>query len=343
MGKQAYPEMIHGFEGGLYLRTEEDGVYHLFPSECMNDRKGLPWDVHMRSHHWTSPDGIHNWTRGELIYDSSANYNGTDRRASIWAPMVIYNQDETRWNLFYVGYTTGPHSASKGFVGQVDGAIYRLVSQTAGRAGIAGPYPGENATIILDMEGIGGRAQSWEGGLPEGQGDDSFHAWQIHNGSWMGFYGSHKRQGNASKEWKVGLVAAPKLQGPWRRLVGGANPMDNIEQPEGIENPIVTQSEDGAWFFAVYDALLHGGSAGITVSSDGIHWSKAQYVHLNATKSGCGAVRTPQGLVSEPKRCPGCYSMLYTGSDGSYENECWVLLRNKAEAAAAATPRPTVA
>ena len=43
------------------------------------------------------------------------------------------------------------------------------------------PYPAENATIILDEEM--GKKEPWEGG----QGDDSFHAWQLDNGTWMAF------------------------------------------------------------------------------------------------------------------------------------------------------------
>ena len=33
------------------------GLYHLFPTECMSDMKGVAWDIHTMSHHWTSPDG----------------------------------------------------------------------------------------------------------------------------------------------------------------------------------------------------------------------------------------------------------------------------------------------
>jgi len=329
--------IMHGFEGGFFLRTEEDGMYHLFPSECMDDRKGLPWDVHMESHHWVSADGRTNWTRQELTYESSASYNGTDRRSAIWAPVVLWNAEENRWNMFYVGYTAGPHAGYS----QVDGAIFRLVSQTDGRAGIAGPYPSSNATMILNMDGIGGKPEPWEGALPQGQGDDSFFAWQLDNGTWAGFYGSHERQGPQDRTWKVGLVMAPKLAGPWERLPW-LNPAEYIESPEGIENPIVTRTMDGKWFVAVFDPLLHGPTVGITYSSDGLHWSKASYVDLNASSSGCGGVRTPQGLVPEPKMCAGCYSMLYTGSDNVYENECWVLLRNKAEAEAATFDRVLV-
>jgi hypothetical protein len=99
---------------------------------------------------------------------------------------------------------------------------------------------------------------------------------------------------------------------------------------------------------AVYDALMpnqihgHHDYVGISQSADGVHWSAAQYVSLNASASGCGGtVRTPQGLVAEPQRCKGCYSMLYTGVDNraegdgrgseGYKNECWVLLQNTAE------------
>ena len=88
-----------GFEGGLYFRAA-DGVYHLFPSECMLDRPKVPWDIHMESHDWTSPDGVTNWTRGEMIYDSSGKMDGSDRRGAIWAPMPVYDEDSERWNLF---------------------------------------------------------------------------------------------------------------------------------------------------------------------------------------------------------------------------------------------------
>eukprot|EP00666_Eupelagonemidae_sp_cell4sb_P018077 gene18077-biopygen2526 len=73
----------------------------------MSDMHGVAWDIHTESHHWTSPDGISNWTMGELAFNSSAKKDGTDRRAAIFAPMNIYNEDEGRWNIFYIGYTVG--------------------------------------------------------------------------------------------------------------------------------------------------------------------------------------------------------------------------------------------
>lgn len=250
--------------------------------------------------------------------------------------MNIFNPDENAWNIFYIGYTCHP--------GQSDGAIYRIVSQTPGLGGIGGPYPPENATIILDEEM--GRKESWEGH----QGDDSFHAWQLDNGTWMGFYGSHGGASpgdpnSADHEWQVGLATAPKLAGPWARIPR-LNPASYIERPEGIENPIVTRTADrgvNRTYVAVYDALMpdqikgHLDVVGITESADGVHWSPAQYVSLNATacsKGGASTVRTPQGLVAEPQQCKGCYSMLYTiiSADSGHRPVCYVLLRNTAEA-----------
>ena len=43
-------------------------MYHLFPTECMLDMPRVAWDIHTESHHWTSPDGIHNWTMRELAW-----------------------------------------------------------------------------------------------------------------------------------------------------------------------------------------------------------------------------------------------------------------------------------
>ena len=111
----------------------------------MLDQPHVAWDIHMESHDWTSPDGIQNWTRGSLLYNSSAKTDGSDPRAAIWAPMAVYDDNAGRWNMFYVGYTCHP--------GQYDGAIYRLVSDTAGPGGVGGPYPADTATIVPPLDG----------------------------------------------------------------------------------------------------------------------------------------------------------------------------------------------
>ena len=50
VGRDVY-KINSGFEGGLYSKTP-DGVYHLFPTECMSDIPHVAWDIHTMSHHW---------------------------------------------------------------------------------------------------------------------------------------------------------------------------------------------------------------------------------------------------------------------------------------------------
>ena len=57
----------------------------------------------MQSHDWVSPNGVSNWTRGAMIYDSSGKMDGSDRRGAIWAPMPVFDPITNYWNLFYVG------------------------------------------------------------------------------------------------------------------------------------------------------------------------------------------------------------------------------------------------
>ena len=51
VGRDIY-KINSGFEGGLYTKTP-DGIYHLFPTECMSDIPHVAWDIHTMSHHWS--------------------------------------------------------------------------------------------------------------------------------------------------------------------------------------------------------------------------------------------------------------------------------------------------
>jgi len=42
----------------------------------------------------------------------------------------------------------------------------------------------------------------------------------------------------------------------------------------------------------------------------------------------CGAIRTPLGLVPEPERCRGCYSVLWTGDVKGFRPVCHAIIRN---------------
>jgi hypothetical protein len=87
-------------------------------------------------------------------------------------------------------------------------------------------------------------------------------AWQLDNGTWMGFFGSHGGTSpgdpnSADHEWQVGMCSAPKLAGPWTRMPW-LNPASYIERPEGIENPIVTRTTNRSishTYIAVYADL----------------------------------------------------------------------------------------
>jgi hypothetical protein len=98
------------------------------------------------------------------------------------------------------------------------------------------------------------------------------------------------------------------------------------------ENPVVTtMSTDGKFYLAVYDAL-HGGSdvIGLSFSADGFTWQYSQILAVQThTRSPCGNIRTPLGLVPEPSRCKGCYSVLWTGSTKhNFRPVCHAIIRN---------------
>jgi len=277
----------YGFEGGSVLKV--NGAYHLFTSEMVAD----PEWVKMKLGHWVSPDAIH-WTRRGTVFESSGNFTGEDPRASLWAPMPVFNTKDNRWELFYVAYRCAPDTP-KQWLNNTDGQIWRAVSKTKGMNGIDGPY--EDVGVILKP---GSDSDSWEGL----QGTDSFYPYQVGD-VWYGFYGSAHTEALPISSWQVGLVKAPSLAGPWKRC-SELNPL-KIEG-KFIENPIVTRLKDGT-YLAVYDTDVKD-AIGYTFSIDGVHWSAGQ--HLIVQKdSGLWAsdVRTPLGLVPEGNNS---FTLLYT-------------------------------
>jgi hypothetical protein len=125
----------------------------------------------------------------------------------------------------------------------------------------------------------------------------------------------------------------------------------------GPENPVVTtMSSNGKFYLSVYDALTQppasddprlsdassdtgsvcGGSKcnriGIGFSADGVTWKYSSLVAVQTEATHpCGQVRTPLGLVPEPERCKGCYSVLFTGIAGSFRPVCRAIVRNTNE------------
>jgi len=109
-----------GYEGGTVFM--KDGIYHMFVTEEINEWVGT------RTGYWQSKDGII-WERISTIQQSVDKPN--DPRNAVWSPMPIYNNNEDRWNLFYVGYEK---------YGQTNGRVFRAISAAKGMDGLAGPY-----------------------------------------------------------------------------------------------------------------------------------------------------------------------------------------------------------
>ena len=293
-------ENKYGFEGGCVLKLQ--GTYHLFTSEMVGD----PSWVKMRLAHWVSRDRLH-WARRATMYESSGERTGRDLRASLWAPMPVFNERENRWNLFYVAYRApiGPEGW--------DGRIWRATSKVAGRQGIDGPW--EDAGVILEP---GPKSDSWEGN----QGTDSIFPYNA-GGRWLAFYGSS----NATNYWKVGLIEAPALAGPWKRL-SASNPVA-LNGELGTENPVVTRLKNGR-YVAVFDTIRQDYAIGYADSADGVKWSPARQLRLQPNPAlWVSDVRTPLGLIPEPD---GTFTLFYTGYEKSSRKRgygCLGLLRVK--------------
>ncbi len=268
----------HGFEGGCVLKL--DNAYHLFVSEMVDD----PFWVKMKLAHWSSPDG-RKWQRLSTLMESSGNYDGTDPRAAVWAPMPVYSAPEERWNLFYVAYRCAPDPPDRWLTNH-EGRIWRAVSQTPGPGGYGGPY--RDSGIVLEP---GAASDAWEGL----QGTDSFFPFRAGD-RWLAFYGSANTQEKQIGKWQVGLAEATSLAGTWKRL-SATNPVA-LDPQLGVENPVVTRLQDGT-YMAVFDVILRGDRLGYTTSPDGLHWSPAQHLVLDSAQSWVSDLRTPLGLIDE--------------------------------------------
>jgi hypothetical protein len=281
-------DIRYGFEGGRVVKVA--GTYHLFTSEMAGD----PIWVRMRLGHWTSRDRLA-WTRAATVAESSGEFAGRDPRAALWSPLPVWDDGESRWNLFYVAYRSAPSDGTR-FLLNHQGEIWRAVSRTPGPEGIAGPF--EDVGVVMRP---GPDSLSWEGL----QGTDSFFPWRVGR-RWRAFYGSARTETKPIGHWLVGPAEAERLAGPWTRVREG-NPAP-LEK-RFIENPIVTEAKAGG-FLAVYDS--DGADAvGWGYSPDGVRWESGQRLKVQPTPGEWAKdVRTPLGLVHEGG---DRYTLFYTG------------------------------
>jgi hypothetical protein len=278
----------YGFEGGRVVKV--DGAYHLFTTEMAGD----PMWVKTRFGHWTSVDRT-TWKRAATVRESSGEFEGKDPRAALWSPLPVWDEGEGRWNLFYVAYRSKPTDGTR-FLLNHAGEIWRAVSKTPGRAGIAGPF--EDVGVVMRP---GPDSLPWEGL----QGTDSFFPWPV-GGRWRALYGSARTETKPITHWLVGPAEAPALAGPWRRVRE-----DNPAPIEArfIENPIVTEVPGAGWL-AVYDGETPDG-IGWAHSEDGVRWGKGQGLVLQPRAGEWSKeMRTPLGLVPEGD---GLFTVFYTG------------------------------
>ena len=287
----------YGFEGGTAFKYH--GEYHMFVAE----RFGDPFIVKMKLAHWKSKDGL-KWERLSTLFESSGNFTGEDKFASLWSPMPFFNRDEKRWNMFYVAYRSKPND-STGWYWAYEGRVIRAISKVKGYKGFGGPY--ENVGVVLEP---GMNDGPWEGL----QGTDSFYAYQVGN-KWYAFYGSCLSEITWEKWDKtyprmgVGLATADKLEGPWRKMTE-INPIRISDI--WTENPIVYKLKNGKYIGLVD---LGVDAFGYTWSENGLNWSKAEALPLDSyCDKWWWAMRTPLCLIPERD---GTYTIFFT----SYTND----------------------
>lgn len=305
-----------GFEGGRVVKVGD--TYHMFPTERAGE-KGVPYyydRVKTKIGHWTSKDAIH-WKRESTIYQASGVYAVTeddnpmnDRRSAIWSYMPVFNEKANKWYGYYLAYTVHKEIEPNHSFGR----IWRCESTVDGINGIGGPY--KDMGIIMEP---GLDSQPWEGR----QGVASFFPYKVGD-KYFGFYsGAYPFESWADypkktgKGWFVGLAESNSLEGPWKRLNKGLEPIKTIH-PSFVENPIVNQLPNGL-YIAIFDGGPEGwghhlpNMIGYTLSKDGINWGEARYLPIETkVDKWWDIMRTPLCLIPEGN---DVYTIVYNAID----------------------------
>ena len=252
-----------GYEGGAVFMHKDE--FHMFVTEEING-----W-VHTRTGHWKSTDGK-GWERiGTVQTSETKTYNNA--RNAIWSPMPVFNSNEDRWNLFYVGYENNEQGRL------CCGRVFRAYSTISGEKGVGGPFADIPQSVLSHDDK---KKDPWEGI----QGADSFFPFSVGK-KWYAFYGSS----DFKSRWDVGLAVSDNIEGKWTR--------DSIAIPSFTysENPIVVQLKDGT-YFSVFDDLSYGepsATIGYSYSIDGINW-KQKVLKVEMPRWATN-IRTPQSLI----------------------------------------------
>jgi hypothetical protein len=154
--EQRMAEVGYGFEGGRVVK--QNGTYWLFTAEF----KGLPINANMRIAVWnaTKPSGP--WQRSSIIAESRWNSTCTDitgdLQASTWAPFPVFDHDEQRWHVHYVGYACDLTWVVRAGIGN----LFGVVSTVSGIDGIGGPYiPYEGNAVVIGPNATAVNSNRW--------------------------------------------------------------------------------------------------------------------------------------------------------------------------------------
>ena len=172
--------------------------------------------------------------------------------------MPVYEETETRWNLFYVAYRSQPDPPDRWLTNH-EGRISHQCP-TPGRGGYGGPY--EDIAVILEP---GQRADTcgrdcrerihFSPIVSEIAGWDSTEA--------------QTRKRNTLASGAMGLCSATDLRGPWQRL-SSLNPIRS--SPNWVSRTLWSRRVSDGCYLAVFDVIRQTDCFGYATSRDGIHW-----------------------------------------------------------------------
>lgn len=174
------------------------------------------------------------------------------------------------------------------------------MSVVKGRDGIAGPYA--DMGIMLEP---GADSQPWEGQ----QAVASFFPYRVGD-SWYAMYDGHNHLPKGG--WPTGMAFATSLNGPWKRIPEGFNPLKIVD--EFMENAIVYQLKNGRYMM-VFDSFGNH-EIGYSLSEDGVNWGKEQRIKIQSGKNiwalaGDHFTRTQLCAIPEDD---GTFNIIYTAT-----------------------------
>ncbi len=281
---------LSGFETGQVVKI--NGTYHMF----VNEMFGRP-HRDLRVSYWTSNDA-ENWNRHSTIVESIPGRTASNPKSEVWLTGVEYNETEDAWNIFYVAYRAGDAEKGEKTGSDYEGRIWRAKSVLKGIDGIAGPYADMEIVMKPDEN-----SQAWEGQ----QAVACFNPYKVKD-KWYAFYDGHNHipQGG----WPSGLATADHLNGPWKRMPEGFNPVPIVD--EFMENPVVSRLKNGK-YLAVFDSFGDQ-EVGYSLSEDGVNWSKETRVKVQSegktwAEPGDHSMRTPLCAIEEEN---GTFTIVYT-------------------------------